>query len=78
MLTELFDKEFDEAMWEWMLEQGPPQDDDIVWLKQHTAYVAMDAVEEYLGLGTYYHAKVNSHNITTAWAKRVTERLETL
>lgn len=23
---------FDKAMWEWTLEQGPPQDDDIVWL----------------------------------------------
>jgi hypothetical protein len=26
---------FDEAMWEWVLEQGPPQDDDVVWLKDH-------------------------------------------
>jgi len=28
---------FDEAMWEQDLEQGPPQNDDIVWLK-HAAY----------------------------------------
>lgn len=27
------DYDFDKAMWEWVLEQGPPQDDDVVWLK---------------------------------------------
>lgn len=33
---------FDEAMWEWVLEQGPPQDDDVVWLKNKAWQIGWD------------------------------------
>lgn len=40
---------FDEAMWEWVLEQGPPQDDDVVWLKKRAAYIGyLESTDEIL------------------------------
>jgi len=31
------DKEYEEWMWEQILEEGPPQDDDITWIKLQSA-----------------------------------------
>lgn len=42
VLEAVFDYEFDEAMWAWTLEQGPPQDDDIVWLKDKAYDIGID------------------------------------
>ena len=38
--------EHEEATWEWMLEQGPPQDDDIMWLKQRAYGYGRDSKRE--------------------------------
>ena len=45
-LTMLFDKEYEEATWEWLLEQGPPQDDDIVWLKKKVWSLGIDEFDK--------------------------------
>lgn len=37
---------FDEAMWEWVLEQGPPQDDDIRWIKGMAFQAGADCMLE--------------------------------
>ena len=47
-LTMLFDKEHEEATWDWLLEQGPPQDDDIVWLKKRAVYVGYQEGSGYI------------------------------
>jgi len=45
-LTMLFDTEHEEATWEWLLEQGPPQDDDIRWIKAMAFQAGADCMSE--------------------------------
>ena len=40
-----YNQEHEEATWEWLLEQGPPRDDDIKWLKDRAALLGGQAGE---------------------------------
>lgn len=41
---------FDEAMWEWTLEQGPPQDGDVRWLKLHSQAAILRTLKDNIAL----------------------------
>lgn len=38
-------EEYEEAMWEQVLKDGPPQDDDISWIKQRVWFLALKAAK---------------------------------
>ena len=46
MEQEYMEQEYEEWMWEQILEEGPPQDDDITWIKHEIVGVVLREIRD--------------------------------
>ena len=70
------DEEYEQWLWDQDLEQGPPQDNDIVWLKKIVAKTVGEGIQAFLAF-----PRVDDETdkaVTESTAKAMKERLAQL